>query len=353
MRSIILEHFSRYPRMQAQDAVKLLYQSEFAGGHLIDDPSASLLRLEEEYQSVQAEETTLFTPIGGGLYRLALGAAKARGLLPQTINRLFVYTAKRNKGSMEGFMHKLSLLSALCDEGLLPIASQPLEQHLSDYRAAGCPALNHSTVYREAYAPHYRVVDQAFKDFWQVFDYIDHLSAGNPSPICVAIEGNSASYKSTLSALLRSVYDCNIIPMDHFFLQPHQRTAQRLSEIGGNIDYQRFGSKIADHLPPMGELCYRPYSCQSGSLQAPIALPPKPLTIVEGVYSMHPLYVHKYQGSIFLHTDRDTQRKRILRRNGPEMLGRFDVEWIPMEDRYFNDFAVKERCGIAIDTSNL
>ena len=34
---ILREHSRRYPEMQATDAVKLIYQNEFSGGHLIRD----------------------------------------------------------------------------------------------------------------------------------------------------------------------------------------------------------------------------------------------------------------------------------------------------------------------------
>lgn len=353
MLNILLEHFARYPQMGAQDAVKLLYQSEFAGGHLIDDPSASLLWLEEEDQRIEAKDTPLFTPIGGRLYRLDLGAAKAKGLSPHTINRCFVYTANRHIGSMENFRDKLNQLSSLCAQGALPITHHELEQYLASYTASGCPAVSHSAAYRELYSPHYRVVDKAFKEYWEVLCYIDGLLAANHRPISIAIEGNSASCKTSLSTLLQSIYDCNVIPMDHFFLQPHQRTAQRLLQPGGNIDYERFCSEVADKLPSAEGLVYRRYDCKAGSLQEAILLPPQPLTIIEGVYSMHPLYAHKYDGSIFLYTDRATQRARILARNGAEMLERFDKEWIPMEEAYFKAFSLKETCGLSLNTSYL
>ena len=48
MKEILLEHFHRYPQMQLQDAVKLLYQSEFGGGHMVTSPEKSLKSLEDE-----------------------------------------------------------------------------------------------------------------------------------------------------------------------------------------------------------------------------------------------------------------------------------------------------------------
>ena len=53
MRSILLAHARRYPLMEPRDAVKLIYQSEFGGGHLIRDESACLDFLRREYESTR------------------------------------------------------------------------------------------------------------------------------------------------------------------------------------------------------------------------------------------------------------------------------------------------------------
>ncbi|MBQ8758231.1 MAG: hypothetical protein IJZ20_00890, partial [Clostridia bacterium] len=67
------------------------------------------------------------------------------------------------------------------------------------------------------------------------------LLTGN---VRLAVEGGSASGKSTLGALLESVYDCTVFHMDDFFLRPEQRTPERFAEIGGNVDRERFLSEV-------------------------------------------------------------------------------------------------------------
>ena len=42
LEKILVEHNRRYPCMQIQDMVKLIYQNEFAGGHLVSDRGMSL-----------------------------------------------------------------------------------------------------------------------------------------------------------------------------------------------------------------------------------------------------------------------------------------------------------------------
>ena len=49
MITIIKEHLKMYPKMHIQDVAKLLYQSEFGGGHLIADEHRSLMRIKAEY----------------------------------------------------------------------------------------------------------------------------------------------------------------------------------------------------------------------------------------------------------------------------------------------------------------
>ena len=38
MKEILLEQWKHHPEMEITDAVKLLYQSEFGGGHMVSDP---------------------------------------------------------------------------------------------------------------------------------------------------------------------------------------------------------------------------------------------------------------------------------------------------------------------------
>lgn len=58
--------------------------------------------------------------------------------------------------------------------------------------------------------------------------------------ILLAIDGGSAAGKTTLGKLLEQRYACNVFHMDDFFLRPMQRTKERLAELGGNVDRERF-----------------------------------------------------------------------------------------------------------------
>jgi len=160
MKTILLTHARRYPRMEPRDAVKLLYQSEFGGGHLIRDEDDCLRFLQQEYAATpQAENCTLLEEIGSGMVRIQLAALDAHGYPVEDLGRDFIRSAALPRGSMEGFQEKLSLLTALTLTGAMPFSAEELDAYLQQYEAAGFPPVSHSDTYRSAYHPAYRVVD--------------------------------------------------------------------------------------------------------------------------------------------------------------------------------------------------
>jgi uridine kinase len=185
------------------------------------------------------------------------------------------------------------------------------------------------------------------KEFELLTGKIDGLLTGKESVI-IAADGGSAAGKSSLAARLSERYFCNVISMDDFFLRPIQRTPQRLGEAGGNIDYERFIAEIVRPLKTGGAFSYRPYDCRIQSLTAPVDVTPGRLTVIEGVYSMHPLYRSLYGLSVFLNISAETQLRRISERN-PMLAERFISEWIPMENAYFDAFKIPEKCDLLFE----
>ena len=165
--------------------------------------------------------------------------------------------------------------------------------------------------------------------------------------VIVAIDGKCTSGKTTLAFKLAEIYDCNVFHMDDFFLRPEQRTPDRFTEVGGNVDYERFQEEVLLPLKSGKAFSYRPFDCSTFTLAAPVAVAPKRLNIIEGTYSHHPYFGNPYDLKILLTVDEETQRKRILER--PVFLHkRFFVEWIPMENRYFDGFAISANSHITI-----
>ena len=160
----------------------------------------------------------------------------------------------------------------------------------------------------------------------------------------LAIEGGSASGKTTLAAWLQQTYDAAVFHMDDFFLRPEQRTVERLTEAGGNVDRERFAEEVLQPLCEGRPVTYRRFDCTTQSLSEPMTVEPRALTIVEGAYAMHPALADAYDLSLFLDVDPALQRQRIQKRNTEVETHRFFERWIPLENRYFDACNVRARC---------
>lgn len=180
--------------------------------------------------------------------------------------------------------------------------------------------------------------------FQPVVDRIEELLACNSGTLLVAIDGMCASGKTTLGWYLKEKFDCNLFHMDDFFLQSHQKTPERLGEVGGNVDYERFYEEVIQPILSGREVVYRPYSCKDGQIAESVTVSPKRLNVVEGSYSCHPYFGQIFNLKVFTEISPELQRQRIIMRNGVEKLARFESEWIPKEQAYFEKFAVREGC---------
>lgn len=160
LRGILITHARRYPLMQPTDAVKLIYQNEFGGGHLIRDEQACLNYLRREYASVEKNPTTpLYEDIGNGIVRVNLAAVKPEDL--EQLGQDFIASAAKHKGTLDSFLNKLEVLYKLTTEGIFAFDSDALNVYLSEYKLAGYPAVSHSEQYRQAYKPSYRIICKA------------------------------------------------------------------------------------------------------------------------------------------------------------------------------------------------
>ncbi|MGN0159249.1 MAG: hypothetical protein ACI39W_08960 [Brotaphodocola sp.] len=340
MKEILLKYCTKYTKMQVQDAVKLLYQSEFGGGHMIDDPEKSLERIHEEARKNAAVKEEYCEKIGDGTCRMNLSVLED-GLRPETLNQMFVWTANRKKGTVEGVEQKLAELLALCEMKELPFEAEEVREYLAAYKAQGYPPVSHSEIYREQYHPSYRVVHEEFARYYRVFLEIDRMLGSRT--IVAAIDGMCGAGKTTLGKLLQEIYACNLFHMDDFFLRPEQRTPERLKEPGGNVDYERFQEQILNHTSDSEGLTYQVFQCKKRALDERITVPYNRLNIVEGSYSQHPYFGDVYDLRFFCGIEPEEQIRRIEKRSGTAMLEMFRSTWIPMENRYLETFKIQEK----------
>ena len=159
LREALLLHSARYPAMQPADAVKLVFQSEFGGAHLLKDPAFARKRLHEEWEQTPSDaEAPLSESIGNGMARVSLAAWKASGRSEDELFALFLRSAEAHRGRKERFAQKLGLLRELTENGEMPFSADALNAFLRDYPLENPPVTAHSEVFRAAYHPSYRVV---------------------------------------------------------------------------------------------------------------------------------------------------------------------------------------------------
>lgn len=347
-KELIINHYNSYPLLQIQDILKFLHQSTFGCEHAVSSTEQIIERINSETANLNTLNNELIEPLDGEYSRVSLSFLQY-GLSANTLGKLFFLSAKDNNSNVNLLETKLNAVKELICEGKLPFMYDEFNKEVTKWKNEGYCALHHSEQFRSEYKPAYRVISNRYIQFIKLFAKLDSmLEKGN---VKLAIEGRSASGKTTLSKTLEQLYDCNTFHTDDFFLRPEQRTAARLAEIGGNFDRERFSEEIVAPLWAGEKVVYRPYDCSTKRLIDAITVFPKKLSVIEGVYSTHPYLNKSYDLSVFLDIDRVSQKKRIMKRNTETLAERFFNEWIPMENRYFEHFNIPNKCDIIISAT--
>ncbi len=357
----LLDGLCREPAAEALDALKWLYQSEYGCGHMLPAHARCARRIAQEVAQTQPDATApAFTPLGDGLCRLNLHHPIPRALPPERIARMMRVTQRHARGTPEGLAGKLALLRTLAQTHSantavsggprLPFTAAALDAAVRDWEAGGGAPPSHSARYRAACAPAYRVVLRGFGEALPVLAAIEDSLAQSGRALLV-LDGDCASGKTTLAALLAALYRATVFHMDDFFLPVALRTPARLAEPGGNVHVERFRERVLEGLLQGGPVAYEAYRCATGRLRR-VQARPAAVTVIEGSYALHPALLDAY-GQLrairaLMTVEPAEQLRRISLRNGPQGLARFQNEWIPLEKRYFEAYHDSWRGAIAL-----
>lgn len=299
-----------HPFSTRQDLYKLIVQSCLGNGHSITSPEDSFLALQEEKRIAKKDS---IQEIGNGFIRVPLSYMKEEDLL--LWNELFIESAKKRS------------------------TQRLFDQALQNYGFVDQGIVSHSEEYKEHYDPHYRVFRKEYVDYFEVFKVALHALQEHR---VLSIDGPCASGKTTIGKLLSSFLECPCIHMDDYFLQANQRTAQRLEEPGGNIDYERFHQEINEAWNQKQPIHMRSYDCSSQRLRKEVILEESPILIIEGSYAHHPYLDDMQAFKIFMDIEPSIQKERLQKRSPDKFLD-FIEKWIPMEEKYFHAFSIKEK----------
>ena len=346
-RQALLTHAQAHPYLRPQDVFKFIYQSSFGCEHMVSSPSGAVEYIRSEYEKIPATNVkkALVEALDGQYSRVDLSYLDY-GLSAETLGKLFCASSKKEVGGEHMLKEKIEVARILAREGLFDFTSDEFERAIEEWQDGGYPPVHHSDSFRELYHPSYRVISNKYVPFLPLLAKIDTLMEKGRA--IVALEGGSASGKSTLGQILSEIYDCTLFHMDDFFLRPEQRTPERYAEVGGNVDRERFLSEVLMPLKKGEAVEYRRFDCSTMELMPVERVEPKKLTVIEGAYSMHPELADYYDFSVFLDISDELQRARIEKRNSPAVAQRFFDEWIPLERTYFSGFDIPRRCRMIL-----
>ncbi len=335
----VKEQLHLHPSTQPRDVIKQCYQAAKGAEHLLMDTTRARAYFDQEYAATPADAAQpLFEAISDNVCRVNLAAWKAASLPAEWLFRMFVHTASVPMGGSD-------LLEQYIKETAVVASALPgWEESLAAWQEAGMPAVHHSDAYRTAEKPAYRIVNGRFRCIMPILQRLQEDS----SIRVIAMDGRAASGKSTKAELLHAVLEVPVVHMDDFFLPPALRTPERLAQPGGNVDYERFAQEVVPHLASDAPFAYRVFDCSQMDFGGMREIAAAPLRIVEGSYAHHPALGDYADLRVFSTVEADEQMARILRRNGERMAEMFRTRWIPMEEKYFSYFGIREKADIVL-----
>lgn len=150
------EQLILHPSMQMQDVAKLCYQAIYGAEHLLCEPNRAKQWLHDEFEQTPATNEPIFENISDRYCRINLGAWKAQGLDAERLFELFYQTAStKSDSNAQDFEKQLNAVTAMTKSKLLPFCENAWIAFLAGYDRR---PLHHSTQYRNAEKPAYRVI---------------------------------------------------------------------------------------------------------------------------------------------------------------------------------------------------
>ncbi len=149
--------------------------------------------------------------LGGDYCRVHLGILQD-GLSAETFARLFALSARHEECGREKLEAMLTALQTMADAGELPFSAQETAEAVERWRKDGFPPLHHSEIFRQNYAPAYRVLRRDFARALPLFARIRPLgrkeaACSSPSRAAApAARRRSASCCKMFTAALSSTW---------------------------------------------------------------------------------------------------------------------------------------------------
>jgi len=153
-----------------QDAYKLIYQGNFGVAHILKNMDHARQFLEKEIESIKESENEPLIEhisVSTNLVRINLRPFKKSGSSVDTLFEVMKRSVEETKGDKQRFLNQWREFKELVIQGKLKFDLKELDSFDNKVKANNYPAVHHSSEYRRANKPAYRVVkEDIFKEYF-------------------------------------------------------------------------------------------------------------------------------------------------------------------------------------------
>lgn len=158
--SILRSHLTRYPDMQIQDVYKLALQAAMGSEHAAADPESAHKWIEREIAGMgDGPSEPVVDPISpdGEIVRVHLRPYVLSGGSIEKLVEAFIRTAREQRGDT-ALLENYWAIAVRLDS--FPVTD--MNNFFQPMKAENYPAVHHSSEFKKAYSPAYRVIAQKF-----------------------------------------------------------------------------------------------------------------------------------------------------------------------------------------------
>ena len=166
IQTFVQKQMETYPKSRLLDIYKSCFQDYMGAEHLVSDRQRVKAYLDEELQSTSLDSlmTWLYEPCGvdGRYVRVSIRAIKEGLIKEDMLLDAFIRSANTSeRRSIESWRDRWHVIIGTIDQMQLHLPNYDKDkQFIESILSAGKYAISHSPEYREAYHPHYRIVEK-------------------------------------------------------------------------------------------------------------------------------------------------------------------------------------------------
>ena len=166
IQTFVQKQMETYPKSRLLDIYKSCFQDYMGAEHLVSDRQRVKAYLDEELQSTSLDSlmTWLYEPCGvdGRYVRVSIRAIKEGLIKEDMLLDAFIRSANTSeRPSIESWRDRWHVIIGTIEQMQLQLPNFDKDkQFIESILSAGKYAISHSPEYREAYHPHYRIVEK-------------------------------------------------------------------------------------------------------------------------------------------------------------------------------------------------